>query len=137
MRVPTKSGSRGVRLLVAPALAAAMLVLVASSQGGTAAGGFGEVYAAKQATSRRRSSTQAPADQQDGPQHPRVAFGRAEKKVNQNLALRCWKSNGCKTGTNGKLTVAYVEGFGENVYRNISKMEFIQALTYPEIGEIT
>jgi ribose transport system substrate-binding protein len=33
--------------------------------------------------------------------------------------------------------VGYVEGFGENIYREISKMEFIlQALTYPEIGEI-
>ena len=37
----------------------------------------------------------------------------------------------------GELTVGYVEGFGENIYREISKMEFIlQALTYPEIGEI-
>jgi ABC-type sugar transport system substrate-binding protein len=58
-------------------------------------------------------------------------------KVNQNLALKCWKNNGCSTGTGGKLTVAYVEGFGENVYRQVSKMEFIlQALTYPQIGHI-
>ena len=66
-----------------------------------------------------------------------AAFGRADKKVNQNLALKCWKNNGRSTGTGGKLTVAYVEGFGENVYRQISKMEFIlQALTYPQIGKI-
>ena len=138
MRVPTKSGSRGVRLLVAPALAAAMLVLVASSQGGTTAGGFGEVYAAKQATLKKTlfDAKLLPTNKM-ARNISLAAFGRAEKKVNQNLALRCWKSNGCKTGTNGKLTVAYVEGFGENVYRNISKMEFIlQALTYPEIGEI-
>src|SRR4029079_8695553 len=37
----------------------------------------------------------------------------------------------------GKLTVAYIEQFGENVYRQMSKMEFIlQALTYPDVGKI-
>ena len=66
-----------------------------------------------------------------------AAYGRADKKVNQDLALRCWKNNGCTTGTGGKLTVAYVEGFGENVYRQISKMESIlQALTYKNVGKI-
>ena len=66
-----------------------------------------------------------------------AGLGRADRKVNQNLALKCWKNNGCSTGTGGKLTVAYVEGFGENVFRQISKMEFIlQALTYPQIGKI-
>ena len=65
------------------------------------------------------------------------AFGRADKKVNYDLALKCWKNNGCSTGTGGKLTVAYIEQFGENVYRQMSKMEFIlQALTYPEVGKI-
>ena len=67
-----------------------------------------------------------------------AGLGRAEKKVNLNLAFKCWKKNSCNTGTGGKLHVAYIEGFGENVYRNISKMEFIlQALTYPSIGKIT
>ncbi len=66
-----------------------------------------------------------------------AAYGRADKKVNYALALKCWKNNGCTTGTGGKLTVAYVEGFGENVYRQVSKMEFIlQALTYPQVGKI-
>lgn len=66
-----------------------------------------------------------------------AAFGRSTKKVNYALALKCWKQNGCSTGTGGKLTVAYVEGFGENIYRQMSKMEFIlQALTYPQIGKI-
>ena len=66
-----------------------------------------------------------------------AAFGRADRKVDQNLALKCWKNDGCNTGTGGKLTVAYVEPFGENVYRHISKMEFIlQALTYKSIGKI-
>ena len=66
-----------------------------------------------------------------------AALGRSTKKVNYSLALKCWKNNVCKTGTGGKLTVAYVEGFGENVFRQMSKMEFIlQALTYPQIGKI-
>jgi ribose transport system substrate-binding protein len=66
-----------------------------------------------------------------------AAYGRADDEVDQELALECWKNNGCETGTDGELTVAYVEGFGENIYREISKMEFIlQALTYPEVGKI-
>jgi ribose transport system substrate-binding protein len=66
-----------------------------------------------------------------------AAFARADDPVDLDLALQCWQNNGCDTGTGGELTVAYVEPFGENVYREISKMEFIlQALTYPEIGQI-
>ena len=66
-----------------------------------------------------------------------AAFARADDAVDQTLALECWKNNGCDTGTGGELTAAYVEPFGENVYREMSKMEFIlQALTYPEIGNI-
>src|SRR4029077_4531786 len=66
-----------------------------------------------------------------------AGLGRATKTVNYTLALQCWKNNGCSTGTNGKYTVAYVEGFGENTYRQMSKMEFIlQALTYPQVGKI-
>lgn len=52
-------------------------------------------------------------------------------------AIECWKNNGCDTGTGGKLSVAYADGFGENVWRRVTAMEFIQqALTYPEIGKI-
>jgi ribose transport system substrate-binding protein len=33
--------------------------------------------------------------------------------------------------------VAYADGFGENVWRRVTAMEFIaQAMTYPEIGHI-
>jgi ribose transport system substrate-binding protein len=138
MRVPTRPGARSVRLVVVLALLGGTLVLAATSSGGTAPGGFGEVYQAKQATLKKTLF-----DAKLLPTNPTArnialaAYGRAEKKVDQALAFRCWKSNGCKTGTGGDLTVAYVEGFGENVYRNISKMEFIlQALTYPEVGEI-
>jgi ABC-type sugar transport system substrate-binding protein len=53
------------------------------------------------------------------------------------LALKCWKDKICETGTGGKLTVALADGFGENVWREITHMEFVlQALTYPQIGKI-
>jgi ribose transport system substrate-binding protein len=54
----------------------------------------------------------------------------------RKLAIECWKNNGCETG-HGTLTVAYADGFGENVWRQVTKMEFIaQALTYPNIKKI-
>jgi ribose transport system substrate-binding protein len=100
--------------------------------------GFGEVYAAKTSTLRHTlfKATLIPKDKLSR-NIALAGLGRADRKVNQALALRCWKNNGCKTGTGGKLKVAYIEQFGENVYRQMSKMEFIlQALTYPQIGEI-
>src|SRR2546426_5387966 len=133
-------------------LLAATLVLVAAGRGGTgnkpdsaargaqptAGGGFGEVYKAKTATHKKTlfSAKLLPSNKM-ARDIALASYGRADKKVDQNLALRCWKNNGCNTGTGGKLTVAYVEGFGENVYRQISKMEFIlQALTYKNVGRI-
>jgi ribose transport system substrate-binding protein len=66
-----------------------------------------------------------------------AAFTRAGKKVNETLALQCWKKNICDTGTGGKITVGEADGFGGNVARQLFKMEFIlQALTYPQIGKI-
>ena len=62
---------------------------------------------------------------------------RASTTVDEDLALKCWKDNGCDTGTGGKLKVGLADGFGGNIARQIFKMEFIlQALTYPEIGHI-
>jgi ABC-type sugar transport system substrate-binding protein len=115
-----------------------MLVVTATGQGAAPAGGFGEVYQAKQATLKKTlfNAKLLPKNKM-ARNIALAAFGRSDKKVNQAVALRCWKSNGCKTGSGGRLTAAYIEGFGENVYRQMSKMEFIlQALTYPEIGEI-
>jgi ribose transport system substrate-binding protein len=100
--------------------------------------GFGEVYQAKASTLAKTlfKATLLPKN----PQSRRIALaalGRADKKVNLDLALKCWKNNVCNTGTGGKLTVAYIEQFGENVYRQMSHMEFIlQALTYPQVGKI-
>ncbi len=62
---------------------------------------------------------------------------RAGMEVDQDLAFQCWQDNGCETGTGGELKVGLADGFGGNVARQLFKMEFIlQALTYPEIGEI-
>jgi ABC-type sugar transport system substrate-binding protein len=99
---------------------------------------YGETYDADPAVIEQAlfDATLLPADPA-GQQVALAAFARADDPVDQDLALECWQNNGCDTGTGGELTVAYVEPFGENVYREMSKMEFIlQALSYPEIGEI-
>jgi len=101
-------------------------------------GGYGEVYVAKATTLKHTlfDATLLPKN----PTSRNIALaglGRADRKVNLALALKCWKNNVCSTGTGGKLTVAYIEQFGENTYRQMSHMEFIlQALTYPQIGKI-
>jgi ABC-type sugar transport system substrate-binding protein len=100
--------------------------------------GYGEVYAAKRATLAKTlfKATLLPKDKMSR-NIALAGLGRADRKVNLALALKCWKQNVCNTGTGGKLTVAYLEQFGENVYRQMSHMEFIlQALTYPEVGKI-
>ena len=68
------------------------------------------------------------------------AFTRAALPVSEAMrakALECWNNSTCDTGTGGEMTVAYADGFGENVWRRVTAMEFImQALTYPEVGKI-
>src|SRR3954454_15362372 len=133
--------SRGLRVGPLVALLVITLVLVAAGQGGSSAGskgGFGEKYQAKTKTLKKAlfSAKLLPGNK-TARNIALASLGRSEKKVNLNLALKCWKNNGCSTGTGGKLKVAYVEGFGENVFRQMSKMEFIlQALTYKSIGKI-
>lgn len=67
-------------------------------------------------------------------------FERAAQPVTEEMrakALECWNAGRCETGTGGDMVVAYADGFGENVWRRVTAMEFImQALTYPEVGEI-
>jgi ribose transport system substrate-binding protein len=147
MHVGKTGAKRWLRAVPLLVVLAAMLVLVTTGQSGRslkpqvvgAGGGFGEVYKAKAATLKKTlfSAKLLPANK-TARNIALAALGRSERKVNLNLALRCWKNNGCDTGTGGKLKVAYVEGFGENVYRQMSKMEFIlQALTYKSVGKIT
>jgi ribose transport system substrate-binding protein len=101
-------------------------------------GGFGETYKAPASTlAHTLFNAKLLPSNKTARDISLAAFGRATKKVNYDLAYKCWKNNSCSTGTGGKLTVAYVEGFGENIYRQMSHMEFIlQALTYPQIGKI-
>ncbi len=66
-----------------------------------------------------------------------ATIARASIPVDEDLALKCWEENGCDTGTGGELKVGLADGFGGNIARQIFKMEFIlQALTYPDVGEI-
>jgi ABC-type sugar transport system substrate-binding protein len=54
----------------------------------------------------------------------------------RELAMKCWKDSVCETGR-GDVTVALADGFGENVWRQVTKMEFItEALSYPNIAKI-
>lgn len=67
------------------------------------------------------------------------AFKQAAKELSpadRELALKCWKENVCETGR-GNLTVALADGFGENVWRQVTHMEFVlQALSYPDVKKI-
>jgi ribose transport system substrate-binding protein len=69
-----------------------------------------------------------------------AAFYRAGQPLDQamiDLALKCWKEKTCDTGTGGNIVLGIADGFGENVWREISHMELIlQALTYPQISKI-
>src|SRR5436305_13113440 len=141
-------------MVVALAIAVAALTVAATASGGGgttgpsgvgtggamigSGGGFGETFKAPSSTlSHALFHANLLPSSKAARNIALASFGRSTKKVNYTLALSCWKNNGCSTGTGGKLTVAYVEGFGENVYRQVSKMEFIlQALTYPQIGKI-
>jgi ABC-type sugar transport system substrate-binding protein len=63
-------------------------------------------------------------------------FAKGLTPEQRELAMKCWKDSTCETG-HGDLTVALADGFGENVWRQVTKMEFIEeALTYPEIKKI-
>ncbi len=138
----------GVLLLM---LLASGLALVSTGRGSTSKShaehaviissgkGFGELYAAKASTLKHTlfKATLLPKNRM-ARNIALAGLGRADRKVNQALALRCWKQNTCNTGTGGKLSVAYIEAFGENVFRQMSHMEFIlQALTYKSVGKIT
>jgi len=138
--------------VLALVLLAAALVIVSTGLGSTGkthgkaatpvmigkGGGYGEVYKAKATTLKKTLFNATLLPKNANSRNIALAgLGRSDKKVNLALALKCWKANTCNTGTGGKLTVAYIEQFGENVYRQMSHMEFIlQALTYPQIGKI-
>ena len=56
-------------------------------------------------------------------------FERASQTLSDEdraLALKCWQEEVCETGR-GELTVALADGFGENVWRRVTHMEFVHA----------
>src|SRR5262245_37271137 len=59
-------------------------------------GGFGEVYKAK-ATTLKKTLFKATLLPKDATSRniALAGLGRADRKVNEALALRCWKNNGC------------------------------------------
>jgi ABC-type sugar transport system substrate-binding protein len=118
-----------------------MLILVIGSFGGVVAQDapapdeFGEIYDADMELVQRALGTI-----EGVPDIALAAFYRAGLPVSEEmaaLALQCWQDKVCDTGTGGEVVVALADGFGENVWREVTHMELIlQALTYPEIGRI-
>lgn len=96
---------------------------------------FGEIYEADEELLLRALGTT-----EGIPDIALAAFYRAGLPVDEAMvekALECWREAVCDTGTGGELTVGLADGFGDNVFREISHMELIlQALTYPEIGHL-
>ena len=101
-------------------------------------GEFGETYNPAQATIDTGMAGPSGLPSEERARNIALATAaRAEMPVDFDLACECWENNGCETGSGGELKVGLADGFGGNVARQIFKMEFIlQALTYPEIGEI-
>ncbi len=133
MRFATKRRTRvALAAVAASALAAGGLAATVSA---SSADNYGERYDAKPALLLKAFGTT-----KNVPKEVLAAVYRAGLPVSTarlRLALKCWKQNTCETGTGGKLTVALADGFGDNVWREITHMEFVlQALTYPEIGKI-
>ena len=118
-----KDHLRGMLKLAVPAVAAAMIIAAPSSQARDAK----ELMLKAVGTTENVSPVIVEAIN-------RAAMDLTPEQ--RKLALECWKNNVCETG-HGNLTVAYADGFGENVWRQVTKMEFImQALTYPSVKKI-
>ena len=50
-------------------------------------------------------------------------------------AFECWKADSCTLG-DGPITLALADGFGDNTWRQFSKMNVIlQAMKFPEVGK--
>ena len=110
-----------------------------NSWGGTLTDGeYGETYNPSQATiDTGMAGTNGLPSEERARNIALATAARAELPYDEELAMKCWNENGCDTGTGGKLKVGLADGFGGNIARQTFKMEFIlQALTYPEIGEI-
>jgi ABC-type sugar transport system substrate-binding protein len=121
---------------VAALAAVAGLVVVGATAGIATSSTSGEHYTAKKALLIKAFGTD-----QNVPKPVLAAVYRAGQPftgAKLTLALKCWKQNICDTGSpSGKYTVAMADGFGENVWREVTHMEYVLgALTYPEIKKI-
>lgn len=64
----------------------------------------------------------------------RAAAEPSQEQLDQ--AFECWQQDRCQFG-DGEVTLGIADGFGGNTWREFTRMEInLQALTYPEIGEI-
>jgi ABC-type sugar transport system substrate-binding protein len=68
------------------------------------------------------------------------AFQAAAEPLTQAqlaTAFSCWQNSTCSTGTGGPVTLGIADGFGDNTWRQFTKMEIIlQALHYKQVGKI-
>ncbi len=131
---------KGVKLTRLTVVAAAIVLMgtvgaVAAMARVSGSGDFGEKYDAKPALLLKALGTT-----KNVPKPILAAITRAGVPftgAKLQLALKCWKESTCDTGTHGKITAALADGFGDNVWREITHMEFVlQALTYPQIDKI-
>jgi ribose transport system substrate-binding protein len=132
----TRNGGRRIGFLWAAVLATALATAGTLAGSASPAGGqYGETYNPKPALELKALGTTS-----NVPKIIQAAITRAGVPftgAKLQLALKCWKTSPCDTGTGGKLAVAEADGFGDNVWREITHMEFVlQALTYPQIGKI-
>jgi ABC-type sugar transport system substrate-binding protein len=64
-----------------------------------------------------------------------LATGEPSKEE-METAYECWKANSCTIGE-GPITLGLADGFGDNTWRQFSKMGVIlQAMKFPEVGKI-
>jgi ABC-type sugar transport system substrate-binding protein len=57
-------------------------------------------------------------------------------KEELDTAFECWKASSCTIGE-GPITLGLADGFGDNTWRQFSKMNVIlQAMKFPEVGKI-
>jgi ABC-type sugar transport system substrate-binding protein len=130
-----RKSKRYVRRASVAALVVALAAVVVASTASGSSQQSPEKYNAKAAL-----LTKAFGTTKNIPKPVLAAVYRAGQPISAaklKLALDCWKKNVCETGTGGDVTVALADGFGENVWREVTHMEFVlQALTYPEIGKI-
>jgi ABC-type sugar transport system substrate-binding protein len=140
------------RLLVAVAGAAAIaLAAGACSSGGTSSASTGGTggSATSPATAAASSATvQKLVDQafQAGiplsslPATVQQAFDAAAEPLTQaqlTTAFSCWQNSTCSTGSGGSVTLGIADGFGDNTWRQFTKMEIIlQALHYKQVGKV-